>query len=525
MKRFTRVLATAAAAGVALALAGCASPQPKVTPTKVASPTQAATPTQPALDQYYAQKLEWKQCEDGGKFDCAFLKVPLDYQHPEGGDAEIAMKRLVTSNPKKLGTLVMNPGGPGGSGVATMKADSVGYFFTDAVRDNYDVLSFDPRGVNQSKPAIKCRTDAQLDEDNARYIDTSTPEGRAENIADIKLLGERCLQNSPQITRLASTENAARDLDIMRAALGDERLNYLGYSYGTYLGTIYADLFPQRVGRFVLDGVLDAGANLNQVSAAQAAGFENSLREFSRQCQEYHQKDCPLRGGTEAGLAQIKTLLDSLPTAPLPTKDGRELTLPLAFTGIIGNLYNQASWWQSLMPALRAAILDGDGTGLLKSADLYNSRGSDGKYEDNGADAFMVINSLDYVPAGTEAQWESDAKKLERDYPTVGKLFAYGSLGMEQWPVPGDKNAKRRVDPKLDGNILLIGTTGDPATPHSMAENVRRMMSHSKLLTVQGWNHTSYNSTAPTCVRHIGDTYLLTGEVPTDQDGTFCKVS
>ncbi|EEZ92160.1 TAP-like protein [Mobiluncus mulieris 28-1] len=524
MKRITKTWVVATAAVTALGLAGCVAPQPKVTPTKMAIPTQTAS-LKPSLNEFYSQKLDWKPCEDDGKFDCVFLKVPLDYDHPTGEKAEIAMKRLATKNPNKLGSIVMNPGGPGGSGIDTMKPDAVAYFFTQRVRDNYDVLSFDPRGVNHSKPQIKCRTPKQLDEDNARYIDTSTPEGRAESVADSKLLGQRCLQNSPGITKFASTANAARDLDIMRAALGDERLNYLGYSYGTYLGTIYADLFPERVGRFILDGVLDVSADINQVATAQAAGFENSLREFSRQCQEYHRKDCPLRGGTEAGLSQIKTLLESLKTSPLPTKGGRDLTLPLAFTGIIGNMYNQASWWQSLMPALRAAILDGDGSGLLNAADMYNSRESDGSYKDNGADAFMVINSLDYVAVGTEAQWEEDAKKLEADNPTIGKLFSYPSLGLQQWPVAGDKTAKRRVNPKLDGDILLIGTTGDPATPLSMAQNVRGMMSHSKLLTVQGWNHTAYNSVAPTCVRNIGDTYLLTGQVPTDQDGTFCKVS
>lgn len=521
MKRFTRGL-LAVAALAALGLSGCVAPQPKVTPTKMATPSQTATP-QPTLDEYYNQKLEWKEC--GGKFDCASLEVPLDYAHPEGEHAQIAMKRLKTANENKLGTLVMNPGGPGGSGVDTMKSDTVSYFFTNAVRENYDVLAFDPRGVNKSTPQIKCRTDEELDEDNARFIDTSTPEGREESVADSKVLGERCAKNSPQMIKFASTENVARDLDIMRAALGDERLNYLGYSYGTYLGTIYADMFPARVGRFILDGVLDASANINQVAASQAAGFENSLREFSRQCQAYHAKDCPLKGGTEAGLAQIKTLLDSLQTSPLPTRSGRELTLPLAFTGLIGNMYNQASWWQSLMPSLSAAIKQGDGSGLLASADTYNSRGADGKYEDNGSDAFMVINSLDYVPVGTPQQWEETAKQLEEKYPTVGRYFAYSSLGLDQWPVPADKTAKREVDPKLDGDILLIGTTGDPATPYSMAENVHKMMSHSKLLTVQGWNHTSYNSAAPSCVVKTGDTYLLTGEVPAVEDSPFCKVS
>lgn len=518
----TRQYAACLAVLLAASLTSCATPQPQVTPTKIATPRQTTSP-QAKLDKYYHQKLQWEKCDQN--FECANLEVPIDYTHPEAQTAKIAMKRLKTPNQNKLGTLVMNPGGPGGSGTETMKADAVDYFFTKPIQENYDILSFDPRGVNRSQPAIKCRTNQELDEDNAKYIDTSTPGGRTENIAEIKLLGQRCLRRSPEMTRFASTENAARDLDIMRAALGEERLNYLGYSYGTYLGSIYADMFPNRVGRFILDGVLDASANLNQVAAMQAGGFENSLREFSRECQQYHAKQCPLRGGTEAGLGQIKTLLESLTTSPLSTSTNRELTAPLGFTGIIGSLYNQTSWWQTLMPALSSAIKDNDGTALLASADFYNSRNSDGTYQDNSSDAFVVINALDYVPVGNLEQWEKEAKQLQAEYPTVAKFFSYPSLGADQWPVSANSTAKRHIDPQLDGDILLVGTTGDPATPYQMAQNVHKMITHSKLLTVQGWNHTSYNSSAPTCVTNIGDTYLLTGKVPEKIHSPFCSIS
>ncbi len=521
MKRVTKGLVLAVGAVGALALSSCVAPEPKVTPTKVASPTQ--TITQPALEEFYSQKLQWKGC--GGEFDCAKLEVPLDYENPTAGTAKIAMKRLKTTSEHKLGTLVMNPGGPGGSGVDAMKPENAPYFFSARVRENYDVLSFDPRGVQNSEPKIVCRTDAEREKDNATYYDMDTPEGRERGMADAKRLGEQCLTNSPEMTRFASTANVARDLDIMRAALGDNRLNYLGYSYGTYLGAIYADMFPARVGRFVLDGVLDPAADINEVAATQAKGFEEALREFSKQCQERHADDCPLSGGTESGLVQIRTLLDSLIAAPLPARDGRELTASLGFTGIIGNLYNQASWWQVLMPALSSAIGDGDGTALLQSADYYNSREADGTYSDNSADAFMVINGLDYTSVGDLAMWEAQAAQMEKECPTVGKFFAYSSLGADQWPVPADTEAKREVNPKLDGDILLIGTTGDPATPYSMAQNVRSYMSHSKLLTVQGWNHTSYNSQAPSCVLNITDTYLLTGKIAPDEGGAFCKVS
>ena len=521
MNKLTKGFGIVAAVGLALAgLTGCAPQKPLAQPSKPPSPTQ--TVDQPKLAEYYAQDLQWKNC--GGDFECAMLEVPLDYDNPQGEHAKIAMKRLNTANREtRIGTLIMNPGGPGGSGLENMKPENVAYFFSDTVRNYYDVLGFDPRGVGASQPAIKCRTDQELDEDNSTYYDLSTEAGRAADIADYKALGEKCLKNSPQMTRFASTEYTARDLDIMRAAVGDDRLYYLGFSYGTYLGAIYADLFPSRVGRMVLDGVLDPSLNMNEVSAMQASGFEASLREFVTECQQKHAKQCPLHGDVDAGMAQIKALLDSLKTNPMPAKRGRELTAPQAFTGLIGNMYNTASWWQQLLPALNQALNEADGTGLLNSADYYNERNMDGTYDNNSSDAFVVINSLDYEPVGDMAQWEADAAKLEADYPTVGEFFSYSSLGAENWPVKAKTTAKREVNPPLEEDILLIGTTGDPATPLKMAQHTRQMMDHSKLLTVQGWNHTAYNSYAPGCVKTITDTYLVSGKIEAANSGT-CQV-
>lgn len=521
MKKLAKAL-TAIVCLAGLGMSGCAQPEQSSTPTQMPSPTKTAT--QPELKEFYEQKLAWKECGDA--FDCANLEVPIDYDHPEGKRAKIALKRLTTNNSEKLGTLVMNPGGPGGSGVDAMVSENVGYFFTRKVRENYDVLSFDPRGVQHSNPTIKCRSAKELDQDNSRYTDLNTPEGRAKNIAEVRELGQKCLKNSPDMVKFASTENTARDLDILRAALGDERLNYLGYSYGTYLGAIYADMFPKRVGRFILDGVLDPADNINEVSAIQAEGFENSFREFSRLCQEQHIQECPLSGGTEAGLQQIRTLLDSLIDSPMPTKDpNRPLTVQLATTGLIGPAYLESLWFTQLMPAIAQAMNEGDGTALLNLADTYNSRNPDGTYKDNQSDAFMVINFLDYHPVGDEATWEADAKKLQEKNPTLGYFFTFASLGLDQWPVKPDTHAKREVNPDLDEDILLVGTTGDPATPLQMAQSLHRQMKHSRLLTVQGWNHTSYNSYAASCVRKIGDNYLLTGKIPENKQQGICTLS
>ena len=262
------------------ALGACSKPATQVEPTALTKPTQ--TITTPDLDEYYNQDLAWKKCD--GIFECAQLQVPLDYSNPGGEKAQIAMKRLVTNSAQRIGTLVMNPGGPGGSGLEHMTTEGVTGRFTEPSREYFDVLSFDPRGVGASQPTIHCRTDEELDADTSTRYDTTTPDGRQEALASIEKMGQECQQRSPEITKFASTDYTARDLDIMRAALGEDRLNFLGLSYGTFLGLIYADLFPQRVGRFILDGVLDPSYNINQVSATQARGFEKSINQFITEC-------------------------------------------------------------------------------------------------------------------------------------------------------------------------------------------------------------------------------------------------
>lgn len=503
------------------ALGACSKPATQVEPTALTKPTQ--TITTPDLDEYYNQDLAWKKCD--GIFECAQLQVPLDYSNPGGEKAQIAMKRLVTNSAQRIGTLVMNPGGPGGSGLEHMTTEGVTGRFTEPSREYFDVLSFDPRGVGASQPTIHCRTDEELDADTSTRYDTTTPDGRQETLASIEKMGQECQQRSPEITKFASTDYTARDLDIMRAALGEDRLNFLGLSYGTFLGLIYADLFPQRVGRFILDGVLDPSYNINQVSATQARGFEKSINQFITECLRYHANDCPLQGDVDTAKQQLIDLLDSLKTSPMKTRDPqRPLTQGLGVTALIGPLYAQGYWWQQLMPALDAAINRADGTALLAIADDNNRRETNGKYESNINDANVVINMLDYVPVGTEQEWSDQAQELMAECPLFGRYFIYGSDGLSEWPVAGNPKAKRRVNPDIDGKILLIAETGDPATPIEMAQNTRKMVEKSRLLTVKSWNHTAYNAYANQCVRDIGDHYLLTGKIPDSYDNGICSL-
>lgn len=499
-------------AGAALLLSACnnASEQaaPEVTPPASTAPSASSEPAD--LQQFYGQKLAWEECDKD--YRCANLKVPMDYANPSGESAEVALK-MHPATGKAIGTLVVNPGGPGGSGIETVEASALTYFFSPSLIENYNILGFDPRGVGQSKPAISCRSAAELDEDNAAWYDLTTPAGQERAKEEVKQMGEQCQKRTGSMAQFANTDSTARDLDIMRAALGEEQLHYFGFSYGTYLGAIYADLFPQRVGRMVLDGVMDPSLQINDVVQGQLEGFEAAITEFSKECQEQYANRCPLSGGTEAGAQQVHDLLVSLQTAPLQTSDpARPLTRSLATTGIMGSLYSHDRWFDALLPALNAAFTEYDGSKLLILADWYNSRNSDGTYKDNSSDAFSVINFNDYTPSGTLEEWNQQAAENRANFPVFGDGFNYASLGLDQWPFKANPNAKRRVDPAT-GPVLLVGTTGDPATPYQWAKNLHEMWKTSELLTYKSFDHTAYNSSAPACVLDTVDNYLLTGTI------------
>ena len=491
------------------ALGACSKPATQVEPTALTKPTQ--TITTPDLDEYYNQDLAWEKCD--GIFECAQLQVPLDYSNPGGEKAQIAMKRLVTNSAQRIGTLVMNPGGPGGSGLEHMTTEGVTGRFTEPSREYFDVLSFDPRGVGASQPTIHCRTDEELDADTSTRYDTTTPDGRQEAIASIEKMGQECQQRSPEITKFASTDYTARDLDIMRAALGEDRLNFLGLSYGTFLGLIYADLFPQRVGRFILDGVLDPSYNINQVSATQARGFEKSINQFITECLRYHANDCPLQGDVDTAKQQLIDLLDSLKTSPMQTRDPqRPLTQGLGVTALIGPLYAQGYWWQQLMPALDAAINRADGTALLAIADAVSSRQSDGSYSGNGAEALMAVNCLDYPVQGDNTSWEENAKAVNEASPTFGSQLLYPDAYCQGW---GHTSSRKREKITASGAapILVVGTTGDPATPYAWSESLADQLESGQLMTWKGDGHTAYGRSND-CVKKAVDTYLLNGTMP-----------
>ena len=464
------------------------------------------------LESYYQQKISWAPCAENDlkDYQCGQVKVPLDYTDTKKEDIELALARSRATG-KKLGSLLINPGGPGGSGVDLLgnSAD----MFSPEVFSGFDVVGFDPRGVSRSHP-LECTTDAQKDESLAESLDLGTEAGRERSVADMKEFAQRCREKSGDLARYLDTVSAARDLDILRAVLGDKKLSYLGYSYGSFLGITYAQLFPKNVGRLVLDGILDGSYSFGQVSLAQAQGFEEAFGNFASWCAR-EGKNCPWNT-KEAGLKRLKEFFKAADASPIPTKDSaRPLNGALAFGAAIGMLYYE-TLYPSLLEGLQAAF-KGDGAPLLKVSDLFNERGVDGKFKDNSQDAFIAINGADYPVQGDQKEWDKRGKKILRDFPIMGSSMAYGEYALAAWLWPA---TAKREKVKIEGvqPILLVGNTGDPATPYAMAQSVHKQIPNSRLLTWKSYSHTAYGLGSD-CVQETVDKYLLGGILP-DSDVT-----
>ena len=501
-----------------LALSACSiggKAEPQVAPAASSTTNSlagegAAIPA--GLENYYQQKVSWSKCEESDfkDYQCAKVKVPLDYSATQKTDIELALARSRASG-KRLGSLLINPGGPGGSGVDLLKNSED--MFSDEVFSSFDVVGFDPRGVSRSHP-IECTTNAQKDESLAESVDLATAAGRERSVADMKEFAQDCKEKNGDLARYLDTVSVARDLDILRAVLGDKKLSYLGYSYGSFLGITYAQLFPKNVGRLVLDGILDGSYSYGEVSLAQAKGFEAAFANFASWCAR-EGKDCPW-DTKEAGLKRLKQFFTAADASPIPTKDSsRSLNGAIAFGAAVGMLYYE-TLYPSLLEGLKAA-LKGDGAPLLKISDLFNQRGADGRFKNNALDAFIAINGADYPVQGSQKEWDRRGQRLVRDFPLMGSSMAYGEYALAAWPWV---SSAKREKVKIAGAqpILLVGNTNDPATPYEMAQSVRRQIPNSRLLTWKSYSHTAYGLGSD-CVQETVDKYLVGGVLP-DSDVT-----
>ena len=494
----------ALAAVGALLLAGCSGGSEATPPMPTDSPSVPAD-----LTEYYDQELSWQAC--GEDFECATLRVPRDYADPGSGEVfDLALLRAPSRGGAELGSLVLNPGGPGGSGVGYARAARA--VVSPAIQDAYDIVGFDPRGVADSDP-VECLSDAELD----ALIDADpTPDDDAEVralIDDAGGLGQGCAARSPEIYRWMDTVSAARDMDILRAALGDPRLNYLGKSYGTALGAAYAEQFPDNVGRMVLDGVLAPDLTAEEVSLGQAVAFEEALERFVADCLD--RNDCPLvADDVDAGVAEIRAFLAGLDTRPLPAQPDRPLTEALGSAAILYYLYFPPGDWAQLRSGLSAAFA-GDGAPLLGLLDARLDRDpSTGRYRDNAQEAFYAVTCLDRS-FGDVAEVPGRAERFAEQAPTVGPYLAWSDAVCAQWPIP-PVNEPREISAEGSAPILVVSTQYDTATPYEWGVRLDDMLADSALVSYNGQTHTAYRQ-GSSCVDDAVDDYLLTGELP-DKD-------
>jgi pimeloyl-ACP methyl ester carboxylesterase len=462
------------------------------------------TSTPPAgLQRFYSQKLRWEGCEGGDR--CTKLTVPLDYAHPDGEAISLAVLKVpATRRAGRIGALVVNPGGPGASG--TEFASQASGVFSDTVREAFDIVGLDPRGVGKSA-AVDCLSTAQLD----RFVAADPDPDTAAEVVANRLLGRQfahgCAARTGRLLAHVSTAEAAKDIDILRAALGQGRLTYYGASYGTLLGATYADLFPNRVGRMVLDGALDPSQGLVSTLLVQAHGFEVALRSYVEHCVDAG--GCYLGGSVPVALDRIRQFLRDVDARPLPAGDGRVLAEGNAVYGIWVSLYSR-TLWSSLDLTLREA-LGGDGSGLLMLSDIYTHRGSS-DYTDNLLEAFPAVSCLDDDQTVPLSAVPSYFPRFEHASPTFGRIFAYSLTTCDQWPVHTGA-VPHPLHAKGSAPIMVVGTTRDPATPLLWAKALARQLDNAVLVTRDGDGHTGYRS-GNSCVDRAVDGYLVAGTVP-----------
>ncbi len=444
------------------------------------------------------QPLDWQPCSGDERDQCATLSVPLDYANPEGTQIQLALLRKPAADPaRRIGSLVVNPGGPGGSGIELAKALRL----PKEISDVFDVVGFDPRGVGESTPFV-CHTKSDIEDLVDLDPQPQTEEQWQDVEGKIKQLIDGCFQQGDQeLLPFIGTANVARDLDVIREAVGDAKLTYLGYSYGTEIGAVYADLFPSHVRALVLDGVVDVGLSADELTTDSAIGFERALEEFFTYCDR---TGC-VKG--EDARTAIDDLLARAREQPIPAGSARPATAGDILAAVDNSLYSRLSW-----PVLGRALtsaLGGNASLIMTLADIF--------VDPNLIDVNLAVNCIDETYSQDPAHYKALGEKLEAVAPYEGTSSALGALPCAYWQVP--PSPLRTPTAKGAPPILLIGTTGDPATPYEWAVSVSKELESAVLLTNYGEGHTAYLQGVP-CVDDAVDAYLLTLQTP--KPGATC---
>ena len=484
-----------------MALSGCVASTPEP---EALVPDSSGAPA--GFIQYYEQVANFEKCGDG--LYCADISVPMDWSDPTSEPISIAtVYRQADSDP--MGFILVNPGGPGSSGYDWVK-ESPEYVGTETLRERWNMWGFDPRGVGSSS-AIKCLSDGEYDE--FLYGVTGYELGSDEDLeaaTEVRSeFAEKCQENTGPLLEFVDTVSAAKDMDVLRAVIGQERLNFLGFSYGSFLGTTYATLFPSRVGRFVLDGAIDPTVSDGQQTIRQLEAFEKAIEAFLENCEQF--EDCPFSNDVPLGKFRIQQFLLELEKEPLQTSSGRELTVWAGITGLIMPLYSE-EYWPWLSTSFREAF-EGSGDGFMVLADIYNDRNEDGSYSTNLIAAHYAIGCSD---SGGVPDMDTVEEKNERVLevaPILGRYWQFGGMECANWPYPP---AASPTDYSAKGAppIMVIGTTGDPATPYSEAKSLaEEVLADGFLVTYNGEGHTVYGGDVE-CINEVVDNFFYTGKLP-----------
>ncbi|MFE1475114.1 alpha/beta hydrolase [Streptomyces cyaneofuscatus] len=522
----------------ALSLTACTGgPVPATGKASAADPA-----SRPDLKPFYGQRLQWTDCATDG-YECARLTVPLDYARPGNGRTFVlpVARAAATGPARRIGSLVYNPGGPGAGGASSLE-EGMDESFGAAVRARFDIISFDPRGVGGSIPALTCEpaeaepeaqeTEEEETEDSSDAVAPLYPRTEADRSAaasGARTAAEDCEEHSGPILRHVGTEDAARDLDVLRAALGERRLTYLGWSYGTSLGTSYAEQFPRRVRAMVLDGAIDPSLDWRQRVISQSAGFRRSVDDYAEQCAEIAGDSCPGASPQEIR-ALIERLYQRAEREPLPVAEdstyaeygGMDATAVLDAVSMA--MYTPEDQWDPLSEALREAD-QGDATKLgalddeeeteEETEDPGTAEGQQEEDEtpeppaDNGDAALTAVNCLDVPhPRSLRPYWDAlaPADQAAGVYGTAGVT---AELTCRDWPSGGRR--PQRVDADGVPPVLVVGTTGDPATPYEESVSLAEQFPQGMLLTYEGLGHTAYGR-GDACVTAKVDAYLVKGE-------------
>ena len=500
LHKFTRVAVITALLG----LVGCGSSGTPDSASENSASSTSAAPFVPA-------SFVWKACDDSASttsVQCSTLEVPYDYDNPSAGTFSLYVKLRPATNPSlRIGSMMVNPGGPGFGGSAL--ADDSSYYFSTDLTDHFDIIAWDPRGTGKSTPSVDCVDDY----DQYFGIDSppDTPEEKQALIDASQAFNDECMANSGEILPYISTQASATDMNSIRQALGEDKISYFGFSYGSELGATWATMFPQTVRAAVLDGAVDPRATSAEEGMAQAKGFESQLATFLAACSK--NKACEFYNGGRSEAAFDSLILD-LDAKPLVVSaDRTPVTQGVAFTAVAQAMYSDYYW-----PQLEKALADaqqGDGAGLLKLYDDYYQRKDDGSYG-NELEAFLAISCLD-DPGATSIQEVDDAVQgFIAVAPRLGANFGYG-YSCALWPVK--PAVKVGVTGKGAGPIVVIGTTGDPATPLASTRKMAAALEQGILLIVEANQHTGYG--ANDCINTAVDSYLIDLTVPVSE--TTCK--